>query len=353
MSAKASNRIFSTLLFSLAVLGPSALQAQTQPFASTTWTVSIVLPARVIAGKPAMLAVLGVDGRLAAGVTVQVGGQRVTTDDTGRAFFTPPSDGAVLLAKASGASAAAVIDPAPQPGMRRAVSVAPIVSMREPFSICGFDFSADVQASHVRINGEPALVMAASPECLSVLPGAKSTPGPAQISIASAASSGGRWSVSTTLVALDSEIPQARLTPGQKTVLKIRVRGSDRRLRVLLANEVPGVLRFPHGDVQEVGTSGGADNVAQLEVMTVRSGDFSFGAKLMPVPDENLAKTYLLAAVPLAGREVQRGINRMLKELERHPQDFDALRRNIDGLLGDAMAGDFRTVLVAARTALS
>jgi len=43
----------------------------------------------------------------------------------------------------------------------------------------------------------------------------------------------------------------------------------------------------------------------------------------------------------------------MLKELERHPQDFDALRRNIDGLLGDAMAGDFRTVLVAARTALS
>lgn len=300
-----------------------------------------------------MLAVLGVDGRLAAGITVQVGGQRVTTDDTGRAFFTAPSDGAVLLAKASGTSAAAVIDPVPNLGMRRAVSVATIVSMREPFSICGFDFSADVQASHVRINGEPALVMAASPECLSVLPGAKSTAGPAQISIASAASSGGRWSVNTTLVALDSELPQARLTPGQKTLLRIRVRGSDQRLRILLANEVPGVLRFPHGDAQELGTSGGVDNVAQLEVLTIRSGDFSFGAKLMPVPDENLAKAYLQAAVPLAGREVQRGINRMLKELERHPQDFDALRRNIDGILGDAIAGDFRTVLVAARTALS
>ena len=36
----------------------------------TTWTVTIVLPPRVMAGHPATLAVFGVDGRLAAGVTV-------------------------------------------------------------------------------------------------------------------------------------------------------------------------------------------------------------------------------------------------------------------------------------------
>jgi hypothetical protein len=307
----------------------------------------------VIAGKPAMLAVLGVDGRLAPGITVEVGGQRVTTDDTGRAFFTAPSAGTVLLAKASGTSAASLIDPAPAEGAKRAVSVAPVVSMREPFPVCGFDFSADVQASHVRINGEPALVMAASPECLAVLPGVKSTAGPARITIASAASSGGRWSANTTLVTLDSELPQQKMTPGQKTTLKVCVRGSDQRLRIVLENQVPGVLRFPRGEVQEVDTSGGAENIAQLQVQTIRSGDFSFDARLMPAPDEALAKAYLQAAVPLASHDAQRDINRVLKELERHPRDFDGLRRNIDGILTDAIAGDFRTVLAAARAALS
>lgn len=324
-----------------------------EPLSSATWIISIVLPARVVAGGPAMLAVLGADGRLAPGIAVEVGGEKVITDETGRAFFTAPSDSAVLLAKASGASSAAVIDPAPQAGTHRAISVAPVVSLREPFSICGFDYLADVQASHVRINGQPALVIAASPECLSVLPGTNSAAGVAQISIASAASSGGRWTTNTTLVALDSEFPQAKLEPGQKALLKIRVRGSSQRLRIALENQVPGVIRFPHGDAEEVDTCGGLDNFAQLDVQTMRSGDFSFDAKIMPAPDEMLAKAFLRAAVPLANRDLQRGLNHVLKEFQRHPQDFDALRRNIDGLLSDTASGDFRTVLAAARAALS
>lgn len=332
------------------MLAPRTSEAQ-EPFASA-WIISIVLPARVVAGRPAMLAVLGADGRLAPGISVEVGGEKVITDETGRAFFNAPSEGSVLLAKASGASSATVIDPAPQAGARRTISVAPVVSLREPFSICGFDYLADVQASHVRINGQPALVMAASPECLSVLPNTNSATGPAQISIASAASSGGRWTTNTTLVALDSELSQAKLEPGQKTLLKIRVRGSGERLRIALENQVPGVIRFPHGDAEEVDTCGGLDNLAQVEVQTMRSGDFSFDAKIMPAPDEMLAKAFLQAAVALANRDVQRGLNRLLKEFGRHPQDFDALRRNIDVLLSDTASGDFRTLLVAARAAL-
>ena len=42
-------------------------QTQSQANPSTTWTVNIVLPPRVMAGHPATLAVFGVDGKLAAG----------------------------------------------------------------------------------------------------------------------------------------------------------------------------------------------------------------------------------------------------------------------------------------------
>ena len=326
---------------------------QTQPLGSATWTVSLVLPARVVAGKPAMLAVLGADGRLASGVTVEVGNERVTTDGTGRASFTAPPAGHALLANASGASAAAVIDSAPSMGTQGSIAVAPVVALRQPFSICGFNFQGDAQTSHVRINGEPALVMAASPECLSVLPGAKAVPGSAQISVASAATPGGRWSARTTLVALDLELQETKLTPGQKTTLTVRVRGSDQRLRVGVENQVPGVLRFIRGDVQQTGTCGGPNNIAQIEVQTIRSGDFSFDAKLMPAPDEDLARAYLQAAVPLATHDLQRDVTRLLKHLEQHPRDFEVVRRNIDGILSDTIASDFRTVLVAARTALS
>ena len=74
-----------------------------------------VLPARIVAGQPATLAVLGLDGKLAADVKVDLGNdQRVTTDATGRASFTAPGIGAVLLAKVSGTSAAALLDSAAQ-----------------------------------------------------------------------------------------------------------------------------------------------------------------------------------------------------------------------------------------------
>src|SRR5580692_8673694 len=92
-------------------VGPVQARAQANP--ATTWTVTIVLPPRVMAGHPATLAVFGVDGKLAAGVTVTLGdGRTLTTDRTGRVTFTAPATGDYLLAKGSGASVVALIDPA-------------------------------------------------------------------------------------------------------------------------------------------------------------------------------------------------------------------------------------------------
>src|SRR5580658_9611418 len=103
--------------------------ARAQSTAATTWTVSIVLPSRLVAGEPATLAVLGVDGRLADGITVDVGkGQRVKTDKSGRAFFTAPTDAPVLIATAAGNSAAALIDTPAAGAGEHGSSVAPVVS---------------------------------------------------------------------------------------------------------------------------------------------------------------------------------------------------------------------------------
>ena len=179
----------------------------------------------------------------------------------------------------------------------------------------------DAEAVHVRINEEPALVMAASPECLTILPSRKTVAGPAKIAIASTITPGEQWKASTTLVALDPEMAGVNPVPGQKVTLKVRVRGSEKRLCVAIENEVPGVLRFPEGDVQEALTSGGPENIATVEAQAIRSGDFSFAAKLLPAPNEELARAYLQAALPLAEQPMQKDLNRLVKELERHPRE--------------------------------
>src|SRR6202789_1037136 len=78
------------VLWLLAALSAPVLPLETrndaQSNALTTWAVSIVLPPKLVAGKMATLAVLGVDGRLAEGITVSSGGTaELETDQTGRA----------------------------------------------------------------------------------------------------------------------------------------------------------------------------------------------------------------------------------------------------------------------------
>jgi hypothetical protein len=324
------------------------VQAQSTP--SMKWTVTIVLPARVVTGRPATLAVLGVDGRLASDVTLELGGgQRVTTDATGRVSFTAPSASGVLIAKGSGSSAAALVDANPPENPKDAIWAAPVVSLREPFSICGSRFRSDADANHVRLNGEPALVMAASSECLSVLPNSKAVPGPAQISVQTAS---GQWTAQTTIVSLEPEFPKPALLPGKKGQLLVSVRGSDQPLRVAVENQTPGVIRFLKGDVQELWTSGGAHNCAALQAEAIRSGDFSLDARLLPAPDENAARRYLEAAAPLAEKTEQHDIENLAKQLGRNPRNVDGVRRGLDRIIAYTIEGDLRTLLAAGRTAL-
>jgi hypothetical protein len=328
----------------------SPVRAQTQSSPLTTWTVTVVLPPRIVAGQLTTLAALGVDGRLASRVTLDLGnGVRVTTDTTGRGSFTAPASGDFLLAKAAGSSVATLIDPGPHAGGAQAVSAPPVVAIRDRFAICGPGLSGDADANHVYINDQPVLVLAASPECLVVLPRPAAVPGPATISVESSA---GQWTAKTTLVALAFDAPVPALAPGKKSSLLLRVRGSDQRLGIVVENQTPGVLRFFRGDAQELLTTGGAQNIAELKVQAIRSGDYSFHAGLLPTQDLPTAIRYLQAAQTVAPEALQNDMKRFASRLAHHPRDFPQVRAELDEILTNTIAGDFRTLAAAARDAL-
>jgi hypothetical protein len=321
-----------------------------QSTAATTWTVSIVLPARLVAGQPATLAVLGVDGRLADGITVDLGkGQRVKTDKTGRAFFTVPADALVLIASAAGNSAAALID-APATGTgEQAATVAPVVSQVDRFSVCGGGFRGDVDANRASINGERAFVLASSPECIVVLASPRALPGPAKILIETP---GAQWNATTTLASLHFDPPLPPLVPEKRSKLALHVQGTDQALRVWVENQTPGVLRFLRGDRQEVLTSGGPQNSAEIDVQAVATGDFSFHGRILAAPDAGVARRYLTAAEAIAPKDLQHVVKNMADRLTHHPGDTQKVWRDTEAILSTTMAGDFRTLMECAAAAL-
>ncbi len=321
-----------------------------QSTAATTWTVSIVLPARLVAGQPATLAVLGVDGRLADGITVNLGkGQRVKTDKTGRAFFTVSADALVLIASAAGNSAAALID-APATGTgEQAATVAPVVSQVDRFSVCGGGFRGDVDANRANINGERAFVLASSPECIVVLASPRALPGPAKILIETP---GAQWTATTTLASLHFDPPLPPLVPEKRSKLALHVQGTDQALRVWVENQTPGVLRFLRGDRQEVLTSGGPQNSAEIEVQAVATGDFSFHGRILAAPDAGVARRYLTAAEAIAPKDLQHVVKNMADRLTHHPGDTQKVWRDTEAILSTTMAGDFRTLMECAAAAL-
>ncbi|MGH9575235.1 MAG: hypothetical protein ACRD40_17110 [Candidatus Acidiferrales bacterium] len=341
-----TRRLPLTLLFASFAFSAADVSAQTPPL-------SIVLPPRLLANAPATLAILGADGHLAPGVIVDIGnGQHVTTDATGRAQFIAPPDGA-FIAKAQGVSAAALVDAiSPRAAAPLALSVAPDVSQHDRFAVCGSGFSGNVSADHITINGDAAFVLAGSPVCVVVLPQARTLAGTAKIEIDAA---GARAAGATSLVALDFVSPNPPLQPGRKGKLFVRAEGTDHALRIVVENHSPDVIRFTRGDVQQLWTSGGARNQAAVDVQAIRSGNFSFHARILPPPDPARALRYLEIAesiVPKNANNMRRALKAIAGQLARHPRDASKVRAAVQHLASSTPAGSLHALLDAATASL-
>lgn len=356
-----SRRTKRTVIVSLALLlllcvskqaafaGPHAPQAEAAPF--RTSAVTIVLTPKLMAAHSATLAVFGVDGKLAPAISVALSdGESIATDRTGRAHFTAPASATFLLAQAEGATAVALIDPAAGASEPQSVTLPRFVSLRESFWLCGPGLQGDATADSITINSHPALVLAASPECLATIAPPAVSPGVATITVSAP---GVHWTTSTTFVSLAFVPPHRALLPGQSGRLAVRVRGSAAKLSLIVENTSPDVLRFVRGDVLQVRTNGGANNSASVEVQASRSGNFSFRARIVPPPDPSIAARYLQAAAPVSpSRGQRRNVEKLAQRLAHRPRNVDSERRDLARLLNQTVPGEFRTLLAAAYSAL-
>ncbi len=338
------------LVLATLVAGPvSAQDSSNSPGAS------IILPPKLVAGERASLAVLDAAGRLTSGAVVEfTGGERVTTDATGRASFTAPVAAGVLLARLPGpgvsASTTVIAPPLIQPDGVQVFDYPRVISLADRFAVDGSGFQGEADGNRALLGDQPALVLAASSVALVLLPGPRAVEGPAQLLIEVGGRSPGP--VPVTLVSLELSATKKQLAPGEKGKLSVRVRGSAQRLAIEARNLTPEVIELPRGNVQRVTSGGGASNTAEIELLGLRVGDFSLSVRLVPgavgLPDMEAVRRQLFAARELAKGEWHDRVGRLIRRIQRDPQDVPRVRDELEKMLAEQPEGEFGRLLEAA-----
>lgn len=274
-----------------------AAQQQPKPHASPAPRM-IILPAKLVAGAPATLAVLDSQGRLLPNVTVELsGGRNVTTDMTGRAIFKTPGQPGTFVAKASGlgvtASATLVAseDSAPHgapDGTPEAVHVASyphVITIHDRFTVEGAGFRGVADSNHIYLNGDPCLVVASSPVSLVALPGPSVPIGDVTLHVTVGGVDAGQFPVLAVL--LEFSGPAEAVNAGSTGKLIVHARGTTEPLLLEVRNGSPGVIQLSKGNVQRLKTSGGEENSAPVDVKFETGGNYSVSARLLSgIPHE-------------------------------------------------------------------
>jgi hypothetical protein len=260
-----------------------AAEAQQMPAASNARIV--LVPRRMVSGEHATLAVLDASGRLTPGVTIHFSnGDRVTTDETGRALFVAPLTAGPLFASIEGrpGRVATAIVPAREAGGGMQVAQAPLVaSSMDRFELSGRGFCGDADKNDVTVGGQPALVLASSPDFLVVLPPFDSPAGPAEVSVSCGKQEPARFKVLFLVLKLEADT--SPLLPGQKRTLRVSVTGTQEKLQLEARNLAPDIADLAGGNPAKAKSSGGAENVVEFQVTGKKRGKFMISIRLVPV----------------------------------------------------------------------
>ncbi len=276
----------------LAVCVPLAIAQQTpKPRASRApWL--IILPLKIVAGAQATLAVLDRQGRLLPDVIVEFnGGQKVTTDVTGRALFKAPGQPGTLTARVfdrkivASTLVIAPQDPGPQvtseghPAGVDVISYPHVLTLHDRFSLEGSGFRGAADLNRVYLNGDPCFILASSPVSLVALPGPRVPIGDVSLQVTVAGIDAGHFPVAAVL--LEFSGPTEAVDAGATGTLILRARGTTEPLLLEVRNGSPGVIELSNGNVQRLKTSGGDDNVAPVEVKFMTGGNYTVSARLL------------------------------------------------------------------------
>ena len=342
-----------TFLFTLGAAARPGRQAQqTAPAGALP---IIVLPPVLVAGQPATLAVLNIEGRPAAEMTITLSGDvTLTTDATGRAAFTAPNEQGVLRAAlpdgTAAASATIIAAPAsPQAGLR-IDSVARMLLLRDRFILRGAGFHGIADENRVLLAGQPAALLAASPVSLVALPDPATALGETKLVVEAGGLSAATEPVSVILIALSAD--RASGMPGEKGEVRVSVQGTTQPVRFEVRAQPADRIDLARGNPSRGRTSGGADNHAAIGFTFREPGGFYLEvrrvAEPLGLPDTDAAKDELEQALQLAPSGWKKRVAGVMKLVDRHPQDVAQARDAIEKLLAKKPEGEFGLHLEAA-----
>jgi hypothetical protein len=229
-----------------------------------------------------------VNGRLTPNVVVNFSnGDQVTTDATGRAVFAAPLTTGVIfgtIANRPGRVPMAILRPDEAAADAMQVTRVPrIASLSDRLEISGRGFCGEADANAVTVGGQHALVLAASPTSLIVLPPENLEPGEARVEIGCAKKSAAPFLV--VFVGLSLEADSSPIRPGEHRTLTVRVTGTAGKIRLEARNLSPEIAELngtPNGTTSaRAESSGGAANAAHFEVVGKGKGSFLISIRLV------------------------------------------------------------------------
>src|SRR6266436_441068 len=251
----------------------------------------LLVPRKMISGDRTTLAVLDLNGRLTPGVTIAFSnGDRVTTNATGRGIFVAPLTPGVLYATIQGrpGRVQTLVIAAPANASPPSVVQAPhFASLSDRFELQGHGFCGDADKNIVQVNGEAALVMAASSESLTILPPENLEAGPADVSVA--CNKGPASAARVIFLSLSLEADTSPMQPGQKRTLTVRIVGTRDKVTLEAHNLEPEIAELAGGNTAKATSSGGTENVANFALAGKQHGNVLVSIRLMPWAVRNKA----------------------------------------------------------------
>lgn len=249
----------------------------------------IIVPRKLVAGQRATLAVLDIQGQLTPDAVVEFsGGIAVKTDSTGRAAFDAPAKSKALFAHLQGRSdkvSSFIVPPTVSAEQDLVVlSYSRVVALTDRFEVSGHGFNGNADGNAASAGGKAALVLAASPVALVLMPAPGLPEGPTEFTLESRGLSAGPFPI--TFISLEVSAAKRSLAANERGVLAVRVHGSDAKLLIEARNLSPEIVTLPGGNTQREVTSGGDQNIARFALRGLRAGPFSISVRLVPQPLE-------------------------------------------------------------------
>lgn len=243
----------------------------------------LLLPRQAVSGDRATLAVLDIQGRLTPNVTVHFSnGDKYKTDATGRALFVAPLKTGVIFGSLEGRPGhvpLTILRPkAAAAASMEILAVPNAASVSDRFELRGRDFCGTADQNRVEIGARHALVLAASPVSLVILPPPDLSPGVSLVDVSCGKKAAPQFRM--LFVSLELEADGSPLAPGEHRQLTVHVRGTSGKVAMEARNLAPDVAELTGGTTVRAVSSGGALNTAQFEVTGKKRGNFLISIRL-------------------------------------------------------------------------